>query len=171
MSATLTLIAAVSADGYISRGSGVPWDLPVDRAHFRHYTQDKWLLLGRRTYHEMLGWFKPGHRPLVVTHDRTLQVPGGQTVASVPEALRLAEQQRELVCCGGAEIYAAAMSHAQRLIITEVHEILGNGLAFPKISENEWEPVSRRSQAMDAGHAFSFEIVTYQRIRRMDLAA
>jgi dihydrofolate reductase len=171
MSATLTLIAAVSADGFISRGTGVPWDLPVDRAHFRSYTRDKWLLLGRRTYEEMQGWFQPGHHPLVLTHDPRLLVPNGQVVASVPEALRLADRQRELVCCGGAEAYQAAMCHAHRLIVTQVHQILGSGLAFPKISKQDWEPVSRRSQAMDTEHAFSFEIVTYQRIRRMDLAA
>ena len=171
MSATLTLIAAVSADGYISRGSGVPWDLPADRVHFRQYTRDKWLLLGRRTYEEMLGWFQPGHHPLVLTHDPKLIVPNGKAVSSVPEALRLAECQRELVCCGGAEIYQAAMTHAHRLIITEVHEILGSGLAFPKISKQDWAAVSRRSQARDDDHAFSFEIVTYQRVHRMDLAA
>lgn len=171
MSVTLTLIAAVSADGYISRGSGVPWDLPADRAHFRQYTRDKWLLLGRRTYEEMLGWFQPGHHPLVLTHDPKLLVPNGHAVASVSEALRLADCQRELVCCGGAELYQAAMSLAHRLIITEVHEILGHGLAFPKIFKSDWEPIFRRTQAMDNEHAVSFEIVTYQRIRRMDLAA
>jgi dihydrofolate reductase len=171
MSATLTLIAAVSADGFISRGSGVPWDLPADRAHFRQYTREKWLFLGRRTYEEMLGWFQPGHHPLVLTHEPKLIGPKGRAVSSVPEAIRLAGNQRELVCCGGAQIYQAAIGHADRLIVTQVHEILGHGLAFPKIAKSDWEPVSRRSQAMDDDHAFSFEIVTYQRIQRLDLAA
>ena len=56
-------------------------------------------------------------------------------------------------------------------VLAEVHEILGSGLAFPKISKQDWASVSRRSQARDDDHAFSFEIVTYQRIHRMDLAA
>jgi len=171
MSASLTLIAAVSADGFISKGSGVPWDLPVDRAHFRSYTKDKWLLLGRRTYEEMTGWIQPGHHPLVLTRDAKLTILHGKAVASVTEALRLAQQQRELVCCGGAEVYAAAMPYAQRLIMTHVHDRLVSGMAFPKISAHEWEPVSRRSQGVDADHAFAFEIITYQRIQRMDLAA
>lgn len=171
MSATLTLIAAISADGFISTGTGVPWNLPADRAHFRTYTQDRWLLLGRRTYEEMKGWFQPGHHPLVLTHDPKLEVLHGGAVSSVPEALRLAQGQRELVCCGGAEIYAVAMPHAHRLVITQVHQILGGGLAFPEISSREWEPVSRRSHGVDDDHAFSFEIVTYQRVKMLDLAA
>lgn len=170
MSAYLTLIAAVSADGYISRGKGVPWDLPVDKAHFRAATREKWLLLGRRTFEEMLGWFQPGHHPLVLTREASLPVPGGQTVSSVAEAVRLASDagEPELVCCGGAEVYAAAMPHAQRLVITHVHQILGGGLPFPIISPRDWEPMIRHSHQADAQHGFDFEIVTYQRVLRRD---
>jgi hypothetical protein len=39
------------------------------------------------------------------------------------------------------------------------------------ISAREWEPVSRRSQGLDAEHAFAFEIITSQRIQQLDLAA
>lgn len=174
MSAHLTLIAAVSADGFISRGQGVPWDLPLDRAHFRAYTEKKWLLIGRRTYEEMLGWFKPGHHPFVLTRARQISSETAimpQVVHSISQALLMAHNQPELVCCGGAEIYAAAMPYAQRLVITHVHDFLGSGLLFPSISLREWEPVSSQSHGMDADHAFAFDIVTYQRIRQLDLAA
>ena len=175
MSAHLTLIAAVSADGYISRGKGVPWDLSIDKAHFRAATRGKWLLLGRRTFEEMLGWFQPTHHPLVLTRDETLNVPGGEKVRSVAEALKSATEadEADLICCGGAEIYAAAMPYAQRLLITHVSEILGGGLAFPDISPQAWEPVSRESHVMDEEHGFDFEIVSYQRVsqRQYDLAA
>lgn len=175
MSARLTLIAAVSADGFISSGSGVPWDLPADKAHFREHTADKWLLVGRRTFEEMRGWFQPGHHPLVLTRDATLEVPGGQPVSSVTQAVHLASDagETELVCCGGSEVYAAAMPHAHRLIITHVHEILGGGLPFPVISPREWEPVVRRTHPADEEHAQAFEIVTYHHVirRGFDLAA
>ncbi|MES2598195.1 MAG: dihydrofolate reductase [Verrucomicrobiota bacterium] len=175
MSARLTLIAAVSADGFISRGSGVPWDLPADKTHFREQTTDKWLLLGRRTFDEMKGWFTPIQRPLVLTRDPNLRVPRGQTVASITQAIHLATDagESEIFCLGGSEIYAAAMPHAHRLIITHVHEILGSGLPFPVISPREWEPVMRRSHPADEEHAQSFEIVTYHHVvrRGYDLAA
>jgi dihydrofolate reductase len=175
MSAHLVLIAAVSADGFISRGQGVPWDLPVDRAHFRESTRGQWLLLGRRTFEEMHGWFQPGHHPLVLTRQSGLDVPGGQTVTSVTEAVRLASDAcaHQIVCCGGAEVYAEALPHAQRLVITHVHELLGGGLPFPTISAREWEPVARRSHGIDEHHRCGFDIVTYQRVmrREFDLAA
>jgi len=74
------IIAAVSADGFISRGTGVPWDLPEDRQHFRRLTQGQWLFLGRRTFEEMLGWFKD-HHPVVLTR-RPLLPPWGKVGAA-----------------------------------------------------------------------------------------
>jgi dihydrofolate reductase len=175
MSPRLSLIAAVSADGFISHGKGVPWDLPADRAQFREKTRGRWLLLGRRTYDEMTGWFRPGHVPLVLSHDASLDVPGGRVVPSVHEALRMAGQagEHELMCCGGAQLYALAMPQAHSLVITHVRQRLGGGLPFPVISPREWEPVLRQAHDTDPEHAFAFEVVTYQRViqRGLDLAA
>lgn len=175
MSARLTLIAAVSADGRISRGTGVPWDLPADRQHFRDHTRGRWLLIGRRTYGEMQGWFQPGHHPLVLTRDASFQARPGQAVPTVARALELASLagQAELVCCGGAQAYAAAMPLAHSLVITHVRHFLGSGPAFPTIPPQDWMAVERRTHEADQDHAFPFEIVRYQRVMRhpLDLAA
>jgi dihydrofolate reductase len=152
----VTLIAAVSEDGFISKGTGVPWDLAEDRAHFRRYTAGKWLLLGRRTFEEMQGWFSD-HTPLVMTRDAAFKPAKGRRVSSVEEAVALAEQggQNELVVCGGGQIYAEAMPYAQRLVITRVADRLGVGVAFPKIEPHEWRLVE--SKPRTGGVAFSFD--------------
>jgi dihydrofolate reductase len=162
----LTLIAAVSADGFISRNRGVPWDLPADRAHFRANTKGRWLLLGRRTYEEMLGWFQPGHHPLVLSRDAVFRVDPGQKVASVDQALALAEQagQEEVMVCGGGQIYAAALPRATKLILTHVDHRLGQGIPFPTISPQQWQEIAHQEHPADAEHAHAFRISTYQRI-------
>lgn len=172
MVTVLTLIAAVSADGFISSGKGVPWNLPEDKKHFRAYAHGKWLLLGRQTYEEMLGWFSD-HHPLVLTRNEKFLPFLGERVRDVAEALQYcqAAQQPELVVCGGAGAYEAAMPHAHRLIITHVDDRLGQGVAFPSIDPRDWEPVLRLPQARDAEHEHAFDIVTYQRIRHYDRAA
>lgn len=167
--ARLTLIAAVSADGYLSRDQGVPWDLPRDRAHFRAYTHGGWLLLGRVTFEEMLGWFKE-HHPLVLSRDSDWRPALGQRVSTVQEALALTDGagQAELIVCGGGGAYAAAMPLADRLILTHVDAILGSGVAFPPFNEQEWTPVSQEPHDLDAEHAHSFQIVTYQRVHHYE---
>jgi dihydrofolate reductase len=161
----LTLIAAVSADGFISRGRGVPWHLPEDKRHFRAYTAGKWLLLGRQTYEEMLGWFQPGHVPLVLTRQPQLRVLQGRVVAGVPDALKKACLAPELVCCGGAAAYAGALPYADQLVLTHVADELKAGLPFPAVDPLDWQPVRRVAHGADAHHAHDFEIVFYQRIR------
>jgi dihydrofolate reductase len=161
----LTLIAAVSADGFISTGKGVPWHLPRDIAHFRSTTSDQWLLIGRSTYLEMLGWFK-NHRPLVLTRDPAFIPPIGQAVSSVAEALQVAEEggAADLFVCGGGGAYNAAMPWADRLILTHVDCALGSGVPFPAMNPGEWQMTTRQDFSADADHAHGHQIATYQRL-------
>ena len=162
----VTLLAAVSADGFISTGKGVPWHLPADKAHFRARAQGQWLLVGRRTYEEMTGWFHH-HRPLVLSSDPTFQpAPGHQRVASVAEALETARQAgaQELVVIGGGQVYALAMPHATHLDLTLVQDTLGQGVPFPKINANEWKQVANHPHSADAEHERPFSFTEWERL-------
>ena len=159
----ITLIAAVSEDGFISRSHGVPWDLPDDRKHFRQYTAGRCLLLGRTTYQEMNGWFTD-HKPLVLTRDATFRTqPGHRRVPTVPLALFYAQQQqaKELIVCGGAQTYAATIPLAHKLVITRVHDRLGSGIAFPAIDPQRWSEITRTEHPADARHAHAMTFLTY----------
>ena len=145
----ITLIAVLSEDGFISTGTGVPWDLPADKAQFRAYTAGKWLLLGRKTYEEMLGWFRD-HTPLVLTRQENYTAQVGQCVGTLDEAVALASaaEQRELVVCGGSAAYAASIGQAHKLILTRVKVSLGSGVPFPLDQMScDWRTVSRQHYA------------------------
>ncbi len=160
----MTLIAVVSADGLISRGQGVAWDLPRDKEHFRRATRGKWLLLGRRTYEEMLGWFEDRH-PLVLTRDSGYTPKVGEKVAGVQEALARAAAAgaRELAVCGGSAAFDAAMPWADRLILTHVEDSLGNGVPFPTVAPEEWQITSQQHFPPDAVNALGMTFATYER--------
>lgn len=168
----LTLVAAVSRDGYISTGRGVPWDLPRDRAHFRRLTAGQWLLLGRHTYEEMLGWFHH-HHPLVLTRAEHYQPPVGEVVRTVEEALERAAQGGacELFVCGGSGAYAAAMPWADRLVMTEVDILLGGGVSFPPIIPGQWQLSHRENFPADSENALGMVFSTYQRANPAQTAA
>ena len=139
----LTLIAAMDENRLLATEHGIPWKLPRDVQHFRRYTEGKWLLLGRRTFQEMQGWFKPGHTALVLTSQCGLDPKGARGVDSVPHALALAEAagQSELVVCGGAQTYVAAFPYADKLVITEIDHRFQAGTRpayFPAWSVEEW---------------------------------
>ena len=160
----ITLIAAVSQDGFISRNGGVPWDLPEDRRQFRLHTQGKWLLLGRRTFQEMTGWFREGHRPLVLSRDPTWTPEPGRRVENVETAARVALEAGadELVVCGGGQVYAAAIPYATHLRITHVADVLRHGIAFPSIPPQSWAAFRCECHPASGG-APAFEVRDYVR--------
>lgn len=159
----ITLITAVSEDGFISRDKGIPWHLPADIAHFREYTAGKYLLLGRTTAGEMQGWFRPGHKPIVLTRHPN-ELPAGMVAASsMEDALALAGDTEELVVCGGAAIYELALPWAHRMLLTHVKTQLGSGKRFPDFRPEDWTATTLSTHAADHEHAHAFQIVRYQR--------
>jgi dihydrofolate reductase len=141
----VTLIAALAGDRVIGEASGrIPWDHPRDRAHFRARTAGRWLLVGRRTYAEMEGWF--GDRtPIILTRNEEFRPfsPAHRIANSVPAALDLARANGvpELIVCGGAAVYEATLPFADRLVLTRLAIALqvAEPVQFPDFaSSGEW---------------------------------
>lgn len=161
----VTLVALVSADGFISAGRGVPYDLPRDKARFRAATRGRWLLIGHTTYGEMLGWFQKDHHPLVLTRDKKLTPPLGKAVCSMEEALQEAKNggAEELMVLGGGPTFAAAMPWADRLLISHVAHDLKAGVPFPAIPAAEWLEVEREEHPADLENPYPLTFSTYER--------
>ena len=166
-----TLIAAVAEDRIMgSSEGGIPWDLPRDKKHFREYTAEKWLLVGRKTYEEMSGWFQ-SRTPIVLSRDKTFETesPWHQKVGSVPEAIALTQSSgiRELVVIGGASVYAAAMPFADRLVLTFIRAAFSvdSALRFPEFDDqNEWRRSYRETWQTDQENRFSMNLEIFERI-------
>jgi len=169
----LSLIAALDENRLIGTDGRLPWKLPVDVEHFRRYTQGKWILVGRRTYEEMQGWFTD-HTPLVLTSHGDYQVTGGGcTVAEVPEAIRLADAAEidEVVCIGGGKVFAAALPHADKLVLTYVEGSFPQGeraAFFPKFDAAEWEVTESHVHPADERHAQGMRFEVLERKRAIE---
>jgi dihydrofolate reductase len=167
----LSLVAAIDENRLLAVGNKIPWHLPRDVAFYRAYTLKKWLLVGRRTYGQMRGWFKAGHFPLVLTHNPSWQPELGRAVASVEEALQLAAQaeQSELACCGGEKVYEAALPLADLLVLTLLTLIdhkfpAGEGaIYFPLWQPEDWKEESRIRHDRDAENPYAMTMVVLRR--------
>ncbi len=167
----VTLIAAMDEDRLIGvAGGGLPWrGLERDKCHFRSYTAGKALLLGRRTFEEMLGWFDGGHRPIVVTRDPSYRPEGGHpVVASVDEGVGLARArgEGELVGCGGATLYRLALPAASELNLTVVHHRFGpaeGGAFFPDPGPEGFREVGRERFEADDENPWPMSFVLMRR--------
>lgn len=161
----LVLIAALDRNRAIGRECALPWHLPDDLKRFKALTLGKPVLMGRKTA-ESLGRALPKRRNLVLTRSGRLPFEGMEAVASVDEALRIAEADGACDLCviGGGEVYALAMPMAARMHLTHVDTVIdGCDAFFPGFDAVEWRESARSHHAADERHPFAFTFVDYER--------
>jgi dihydrofolate reductase len=160
---TVTLVAAVAQGGVIGRDGTVPWHLPEDMAFFRRLTTGHPVVMGRRTWDSLPDRFRPlpGRRNIVVTRNHTWAANGAERAGSLEEALRLAGDAGPVFVIGGAEIYRAALPHADELVLTEIELDVEGDTFFPEWPREELVEVSREDHVAGDGTAYAF--VTYRR--------
>jgi dihydrofolate reductase len=120
LSRVIGLIWAQSRNGVIGRDGALPWHIPEDLAHFRALTDGATVVMGRRTWESLPPRFRPlpGRRNVVLSRDPAYDAPGAEVVATLGSALESAVGDCWVI--GGAAVYRDAMTHADRLAITDV---------------------------------------------------
>ena len=153
---SITLIAAVAANGCIGMDSGMPWHIPEDFAFFKQYTLGKPVLMGRKTWDSLPRKPLPGRRNIVITRQADWQAEGAERADSLETALRMAADAEEIIIMGGAEIYRQALPLATDLRLTEVALTVAGDAFFPSLPHGQWQPVSREAHEGSKGIGFAF---------------
>ena len=163
----LSMIVAVAENGVIGRNNSLPWYLPNDLKYFKQTTMGKPVIMGRKTY-ESIGKPLPGRTNIVITRQADYQPEGVKVVSSVEAARELAESvclidgQEEAMIMGGAEIYALALPHTDRLYLTEVHADVEGDAFFPEYDKCLWQEVAREDFAAEGPNPYNYSFVVYE---------
>ena len=165
----LALIVAAAENGVIGRNNALPWYLPEDLRYFKRVTMGKPIIMGRKTF-ESIGKPLPGRANIVITHNAGYQAQGVSVVHSLAEALELARDiarldgAEEVVVIGGADIYRAALPHADRIYLTEVHASVEGDAVLPAIDWTRWRETCREHHAAQTPRDFDYSFVCYERV-------
>ncbi len=163
----LSMIVAVAENGVIGRNNALPWYLPNDLKYFKQTTMGKPVIMGRKTY-ESIGKPLPGRTNIVITRQADYQPEGVKVVSSVEAARELAESvclidgQEEAMIMGGAEIYALALPHTDRLYLTEGHADVEGDAFFPEYDKSLWQEVAREDFAAEGPNPYNYSFVVYE---------
>jgi dihydrofolate reductase len=161
-------MVAAAENGVIGSNNSLPWHLPQDLRYFRQVTMGKPIVMGRKTF-ESIGRPLPGRCNIVVSRNPDYSAAGVRLVASLEEALVLAEQVAasagapEAVVIGGAEIYALALPRADRLYLTRVHAAVQGDARLPPIDWDQWREVGRERHAADSDNPYDYSFLVYER--------
>jgi dihydrofolate reductase len=160
VTSNITIIAATEIHNGIGIGNSLPWYLPEDLAHFKRTTSGKIIVMGRKTF-ESIGHPLIHRRNIVVTRDPMWYRRDVEITSSLSKAIAKASGS-EIFVIGGAEIYAAAIHLAQRLIITEIQKNFRCDSFFPVYDSRQWKEVSRENHYSKV-NGFKYSFVIYQR--------
>jgi dihydrofolate reductase len=159
-------LVAVSNNLVIGVDNDLPWNLKSDLAHFKKYTLNKIIIMGRKTY-ESIGRPLPNRINYVVS--RTLnEITGVLVFSNLKDAISNAEKENirmnmdnEIVIIGGGHIFQETVELINKLIITQVYCDIDGDIYYPKIDLTKWELVKTESHKKDIENDYDFKIEEY----------
>jgi len=160
------LVAAVAANGIIGAGNSMPWHLPEDLKHFKELTLGHPVIMGRKTFESILGTLGkplPGRENIVVSRRPGLEIEGVSIASSIEGALAFCIGEPVVFVIGGGEIYKAALSLADGIVMTEIRKDYAGDTKFPEFDRGAFRESQRKPQVSADGIPFDF--VLYERIR------
>jgi dihydrofolate reductase len=160
--ARVAIVAALARNRAIGRDNAMPWRLPEDLKRFKRLTMGHAVIMGRKTF-ESIGTPLIGRNNIVITRSREWSPPGCVVAHSLESALAAAGGSQDAFVIGGAQIYALALPHAQRLHMTEIDCDFEGDAFFPDYDRSRWREVSRERHASNGPDGFDFAFVDYDR--------
>jgi dihydrofolate reductase len=181
MSLRLTIIVAIDLECGIGVNNTLPWHLPEDLAFFKRTTSGHPIIMGRKTF-DSIGKPLPNRRNIVITRNLNWTHAGVDAVPSLAAAIEMVNSaavaastaasmsasspaHAEAFIIGGAQIFAEALPHVQRLLVTEIDKRFDCDTFLPPIDRQQWQETARETH-YSAANACNFAFVTYERQNR-----
>ena len=159
-------LVALSNNFVIGVNNGLPWRLKKDLKHFSTYTQDKAIVMGRKTF-ESIGRPLPNRKNIVISSTLNDQ-ENLEIVSSLEQGIDVAShwnkamaKSEEIVLIGGGYIFEDSINIVNKLVLTRVDCTIDGDVFYPKIDLNDWRKVSTESFKKDSENEYNFCIETY----------
>lgn len=158
----IILIAAAAENNALGKDNQMLWHLPDDFKRFRELTTGHHIIMGRKTF-ESFPKPLPNRTHVIVTRQKDYAPEGCIVVNSIEAALAVVPEREDAYVIGGGEIYALALSLADRIELTKVHTSLDADAYFPEIDLSEWKLVADIPHPADEKHQYAFNFLTYDK--------
>ena len=144
----ITLIAAMDGMGGIGKNGAMPWYCNEDLKHFKAYTADKVVVMGRKTWDSLLLRPLPRRKNFVITgngskdHLQSIMSAGADGVfygGDIDYKGIFELEESEICIIGGGSIYSQFLPHATHMVLTELDKHYHCDTFFPDVDFSEWD--------------------------------
>ena len=158
-------LVALSNNFVIGVNNELPWKLKKDLQHFSAYTQNKAIVMGRKTF-ESIGRPLPNRKNIVISSWLEPQ-EGLEVVANLNHAIEVASQwnkdnstEEEIVLIGGGYVFKESKNIVNKLVLTRVECEIDGDVFYPQIDLSIWKEISKESYKRDSENEYDFKIET-----------
>ncbi len=161
----VSLIVAAGTNNAIGKDNQLLWHLPKDLQFFKQTTWAMPVVMGRKTFESLGGKPLNGRVNIIITRQKDWSHEGVVVVHSLADALFFAKESdyNEVFIAGGGEIYAQAMSQANKIYMTRVDAVIDGDTFFPEIDSSDFALSNEVSHAAHEKHAYGFSFQTWLR--------
>ena len=162
---TISHVVALSNNNVIGVNNSLPWNLKTDLAHFKNYTSNKIIVMGRKTY-ESIGRPLPNRINLIVSNT-IKEINGAELFKSTEDAINKAKELcinknlDEIIIIGGGYLFRDTLSITNKLVLTKVDCNIEGDVFYPNIDLNEWKNLSSEHFTKDSNNDYDFTVITY----------
>ena len=161
-------LVALSNNNVIGVNNDLPWKLKTDLIHFKNYTTNKIIIMGRKTF-ESIGRPLPNRINFIVS--KTInEIDDARVFESTKDAINSAkevcieENLNEIVIIGGGYLFRDTLSITNKLVLTRVDCSIEGDIFYPDINLNEWDKISSENFTKNSENEYDFAVITYKRI-------
>ena len=160
-------VVALSNNNVIGVNNDLPWNLKTDLAHFKAYTTNKIIVMGRKTF-QSIGRPLPNRLNFVVS--KTIKdIEGAHVFTSTEEALSNANKlcvensYKEIVIIGGGYLFRETLDIVNKLVLTRVDCDIDGDVYYPEINLENWRETSSIEHKKDSDNEYDFKVIVLEK--------
>ena len=164
---TISHVVALSNNNVIGVDNNLPWNLKKDLAHFKVYTTNKIIVMGRKTF-ESIGRPLPNRLNFVVS--KTIEkIEGAHIFTSTDKALSnaknlcLENNYKEIVIIGGGYLFRETLDVVNKLVLTRVDCDIDGDVYYPEINLESWQEISSIEYKKDSENEYDFKVIVFEK--------
>ena len=168
MKIIISHVVALSNNNVIGKDNKLPWNLRTDLKHFKEYTTNKIILMGRKTF-ESIGKPLPNRLNFIVSTKIT-DIEGARVFKSTQNGINAAmsicnedKQYNEIVIIGGGYLFRETLQITNKLVLTKVDCEIEGDVFYPDVDLIEWREKSTKSFVKDSNNDYDFVVKEYER--------
>ena len=133
----MIIIAAMTNDGLIGSGRGMPWTIPEEFSQFLDFITDQTVIIGRTSY-EIFGSHLTCKHAIVLSGS-SRKYPDATVCSTLNQALDIAGTQHPTIyIADGATVYSQVLPLAHKMYISYIKGQYTGDTYFPEFTESNW---------------------------------